>query len=77
MANDPASNRMTKEESEKYGRQIDARNAEFEKVEVEEELEIQVNPEASQLSEEEIKKRVGEQNYKNVKADQSSGSINS
>lgn len=78
MSNQPKDGRMTKEESERYGRQIDARNAEFEKVQrIEEEPILAVEAQSTPLSDEEIKRRVGEQNFKNMKDGKSMSSINS
>ncbi len=78
MFEKPEDMRMTKAEAEKYGREIDAKNLEFEHAEW---LEMNKHPEESvthvELSEEEIKKRVGEQNFENVKDGSSMGSINS
>lgn len=68
---------QAREESERYGRQIDARNAQFEKVERMEEETPSMNGKLSPLSDEEIKKRVGEQNFKNMKDGKSMSSINS
>ncbi|WP_262177612.1 hypothetical protein [Saccharococcus sp. Marseille-Q5394] len=70
--------RMTIEESESYGRAINARNAAVERIQVYEEEEIipadQLPP---PLSEDEIKKRVGESNYNYMKDDNVMNSINS
>lgn len=70
--------RMTLEESESYGRAINARNAAVERNQVYEEEEIipadQLPP---PLSEEEIKKRVGETNYNYANDDKVINSINS
>ena len=70
--------RMTIEESESYGRAINARNAAVERNQIYEEEEIipadQLPP---PLSEEEIKKRVGEANYNYMKDDNVMNSINS
>lgn len=78
MFKKPEDVRMTKEASEAYGRMINQQSAKFENVEVD--SEDAVNREKQQpvkLSEEEIKKRVGDQNYENMKGDESMGSINS
>ncbi|MGN7388066.1 hypothetical protein [Sporosarcina sp. SAFN-015] len=68
---------MTIEESESYGRAINARNAAVERNQVYKEEEIipadQLPP---PLSEEEIKKRVGAENFKNNDSDYQN-SINS
>lgn len=70
--------RMSIEESEDYGRLTDARNAALENVEVQEEVDVtpvdQIPP---PLSEEEIKKRVGEGNYTNVHNNDGLNSVNS
>lgn len=69
---------MTKEESEAYGRKINALSAKYENVEfASEATKAQGENQSHKLSEEEIKKRVGAQNFENMKNDQSSGSINS
>lgn len=69
---------MSIEESEEYGRKTDARNAALENVEVHEDDEVtlvdQIPP---PLSEEEIKKRVGEGNYTNVHKNDGLNSVNS
>ncbi len=78
MFKKPEDVRMTKEESEAYGRMIGEQSAKFENVEVE--SEAIVNEEShkrAKLSEEEIIKRVGAQNFENMKDDESMGSINS
>ena len=78
MFKKPEDVRMTKEESEAYGRMIGVQSAKVEKVEVE--SEAIVNEEShkrAKLSEEEIIKRVGAQNFENMKDDESMGSINS
>lgn len=78
MFEKPEDVRMTKEESEAYGRMIGKQSAKFENVEVE--SEAIVNEEShkrAKLSEEEIIKRVGAQNFENMKDDESMGSINS
>lgn len=71
-------NKMSIEESEDYGRKTDARNAAVENVEVLEDEavtpETQIPP---PLSEEEIKKRVGEGNYTNVHKNDGLNSVNS
>lgn len=78
MFKKPEDARMTQEESERYGKLIDAKNAQLEHVEVEEkEEEKQQEQRAPQLTEEEIKERVGEQNYKNAIDSDITGSINS
>lgn len=78
MFKKPEDVRMTKEESEAYGRMIGEQSAKFENVEVE--SEAIVNEEShkrAKLSEKEIIKRVGAQNFENMKDDESMGSINS
>lgn len=82
MFKKPEDVRMSKAESEEYGRQIDAKNVQYENVEhiVEhnhEENELQETQASSKLNEDEIKQRVGEQNYKNAKDKDSMSSINS
>lgn len=78
MFKNPEENRMTKEESEAYGRMINEQSAKFENVELlEEELANNMAKQPTKLSEEEIKKRVGAQNFENMKDDKSIGSINS
>ncbi|MCG7342545.1 hypothetical protein MHZ92_00285 [Sporosarcina sp. ACRSL] len=70
--------RMTLEESESYGRAINARNAAVERNQVYEEEEIIPALELPPpLSEEEIKKRVGEANYNYMKDEKTMNSINS
>lgn len=76
MFEKPEDVRMTKEESEAYGRKINAQSAKYENAEVPPEPRAE-NGQMTKLSEEEIKKRVGAQNYENIKDDQSIGSINS
>ena len=78
MFKKPEDVRMTQEESERYGKLIDAKNAQYEHVELDEENgENKKEQRVPQLTEEEIKKRVGEQNYKNATDSDISGSINS
>ena len=70
--------RMTIEESENYGRAINARNAAVENNQVYKEEEIiTANQLPPPLSEEEIKRRVGEANYNYIKDDKVLNSINS
>lgn len=78
MFKKPEDERMTKEESEAYGRMINEQSAKFEHVEVEAEnpANVEKHP-IPKLSEEEIKKRVGAQNFENMKDDETMGSINS
>ncbi|MFS0574552.1 hypothetical protein AB1K83_02900 [Sporosarcina sp. 179-K 3D1 HS] len=78
MFEKPEDVRMTREEMERYGRNIDARNAAIERVEVEPEtVELPADQVPPPLSEEEIKLRVGEQNYINMKDGKEMNSINS
>lgn len=78
MFKKPEDVRMTKEESEAYGRMIGEQSAKFEQIEVESETIINdKSHETMKLSEEEIIKRVGAQNFENIKDDESMGSINS
>lgn len=76
MFEKPEEVRMTKEESEAYGRKINAQSAKYENAEIPPESKAE-NAQIEKLSEEEIKKRVGAQNYENIKDDKSIGSINS
>lgn len=76
MFEKPEDVRLTKEESEAYGRKVNAQSAKYENVEIPPE-ETAKNEGAIRLTEEEIKKRVGAQNYENTQNDQSIGSINS
>ncbi|KXH86886.1 hypothetical protein [Sporosarcina sp. HYO08] len=70
MFKKPENNRMTVEEAERYGREINARSAQYENVEIpKEEIAMSFDEIPPPLSEEEIKKRVGEQNVKNVESD--------
>ncbi|WP_203247021.1 hypothetical protein [Sporosarcina beigongshangi] len=78
MFEKPEDVRMTRKEMEEYGRKIDARNVAHEHVEVLEEEPIQaVNQAPPPMTEEEVKKRVGEQNYANVQKGETMSSINS
>ena len=78
MFEKPEDARMTEEKAAKYGREIDAKNALYENVVVEEsENELSADEIPPPISEEEIKRRVGEQNYKNVKDASVINSINS
>jgi hypothetical protein len=78
MFNKPEDARMTREESEQYGRKIDAKNARYENVELESDTNTITSSQlGSSLTEEEIVKRVGEQNYRNMNDDKTSASINS
>ncbi|WP_438312060.1 hypothetical protein [Sporosarcina sp. FA9] len=78
MFEKPENARITKDEAERYGREINARSAKFENVEVEEsEMVTPPNQIPNPLTEEEIKRRVGEQNYKNSEEGGAMNSINS
>ncbi len=78
MFQKPEEARMRKEEAEKYGRDIDAKNARYENVVVPSNQEAMSADEVPPpLTEEEIKRRVGEQNYENAKDNTIQGSINS
>lgn len=78
MFDKPEEARMTREEMEEYGRKIDARNVAYEHVEVLEEAPaLAANQVTSPMTEEEVKKRVGEQNYANVQKGTTMSSINS
>lgn len=77
MFNKPEDARMTREEAEKYGREIDAKNARLENVEIAEEITISTDEITPRISESEVKRRVGEQNYENMKDDSTVNSINS
>ena len=78
MFKKPEDVRMTKEEAENYGREIDARNAQYENVEITSSKEVLSAEQAPPpLTENEIRQRVGEQNYKNSMDNDSQSSINS
>lgn len=78
MFDKPEEVRMTREEMEAYGRKIDAKNVALEHVEVlEEGAALAANQVPPPMTEEEVKKRVGEQNYANVQKGTSMSSINS
>lgn len=77
MFNKPEDARMTREEAEKYGREIDAKNARLENVEIAEEITLSTDEITPRISEAEVKRRVGEQNYENMKDDSTANSINS
>ena len=77
MFNKPEDARMTREEAEKYGREIDAMNARLENVEIAEEITFSTDEISLRISEAEVKRRVGEQNYENMKDDSTANSINS
>jgi len=77
MFKKPEDARMTLEESEEYGRNTDAKNARYEIVELENDNNNNATSSSPPLTEKEIVKRVGEQNYKNMNDDKTSASINS
>ena len=78
MFEKPEEARMTEKEAAKYGREIDAKNAMYENVVVENSMNALSEEEIPPpISEEEIKRRVGEQNYKNIKDGGVMNSINS
>jgi hypothetical protein len=78
MFEKPEEARMTEEEAARYGREIDAKNALYENVVVEDSVNALSEEEIPPpISEEEIKRRVGEQNYKNIKDASVMNSINS
>lgn len=78
MFKKPEDVQMTREEMEEYGRKIDAKNVALEHVEVlEEEPALAINQVPPPMTEEEVKKRVGDQNFANVQKGASMSSINS
>lgn len=78
MFSKPEDARMTKEETEEYGRKINERNARYENVELAREKKLMPTEHFSPpLTDEEVKQRVGEQNYKNMKDGTTTSSINS
>ncbi|MEK5037553.1 hypothetical protein [Sporosarcina sp. FSL K6-3457] len=78
MFEKPEGVRMTREEMEEYGRKIDANNVALEHIEVLEEVPaLAANEVPPPMTEEEVKKRVGEQNYANVQKGTTMSSINS
>ena len=78
MFEKPEDARMTGEKAAEYGREIDAKNAKYENVVVEESVnELSADEIPPPITEEEIKRRVGEQNYKNIKDGGVMNSINS
>ena len=78
MFEKPEDARMTEEKASKYGREIDAKNALYENVVVEDSVnELSADEIPPPITEEEIKRRVGEQNYKNIKDGGVMNSINS
>lgn len=74
----PQDNKTTVEERERYGREINALSAAYENVEVPPEPtmipEDQLPP---PLTEEEIRRRVGDQNFDNIRNDKAPTNINS
>lgn len=72
--NTPENSQMTVEESEAYGRQMDAKNRALENTHYLEETPVKLETVTPPLSEEEIKKRTGTGNFDNV---QDSGAMNS
>lgn len=78
MADLPKDERSTVEEREQYGREIDARNAVLENVEVPPETRALADHEIPPpLTEEEIRAKVGGLNYENANDDNAPTSINS
>lgn len=68
----------SREERERIGRQTNAGFARVENADTkEDESDVLVNPAAPELTEEEIKKRVGAGNFKSAKDDGQHNSINS
>lgn len=78
MFDKPEDARMSKEASEAYGRKINKRNAQLENVEI---LAEDTKPLPSDipppLTEDEIRARVGNQNFENAKDSNTFGSVNS
>ena len=78
MFEKPEEVRMTREKMEEYGRKIDAKNVALEHVEIlEEEPTLAANQVPPPMTEEEVKRLVGEQNYANVQKGTTMSSINS
>lgn len=78
MADLSKEHRTTAEQREQYGREMDARNAAMENVEVPLENRALADHEIPPpLTEEEIKAKVGHLNYKNATDDNAPTSINS
>ncbi len=78
MFEKPEDAKMSREESEKYGQEINARSARFENVEIlPEEPSLPTENTPPPLTEDEIKQRVGDQNFKNIKDPKLGNSINS
>lgn len=78
MADLPKGQRTSIEQREQYGREMDARNAAVENVEVPPETRALADHEIPPpLTEEEIRAKVGDQNYENATDDSAPTSINS
>lgn len=78
MADLSKNERSTVEEREQYGREIDARNADLENVEVPSETRALADHEIPPpLTEEEIRAKVGALNFENANDDNAPTSINS
>ncbi|AXH99630.1 hypothetical protein DV702_07625 [Sporosarcina sp. PTS2304] len=78
MADLPKDERTTAQQREQYGREMDARNAAMENVEVPPETRALAEHEIPPpLTEEEIRAKVGDQNYDNATDDNAPTSINS
>ncbi|WP_153730858.1 hypothetical protein [Sporosarcina obsidiansis] len=78
MADLPENERSTVEQREQYGREIDARNAALENVEVPPEMKALADHEIPPpLTEEEVRAKVGDQNFRNANDDNAPTSINS
>lgn len=68
---------MTREEREEIGRRANAGFAKHERTETPGSGEIATGPIVKRLSEEEIRRRVGDGNFESAKDDRQTGSINS
>lgn len=78
MADLPKNDRTTVEQREQYGREVDSRNAAMENTEVPAETRALADHEIPPpLTEEEIRAKVGDQNYENANDDSAPTSINS
>lgn len=78
MADLPKEQQSTVEQRENYGRQMDAKNTASENTEfLPEERALAEHEIPPPLTEEEIKAKVGEQNYKNANDDSAPTAINS
>ncbi|PID15838.1 hypothetical protein CSV63_04035 [Sporosarcina sp. P34] len=78
MADLSKEQRTTAEQREQYGREIDAKNAAMENVEVPLENKALADHEIPPpLTEEEVRAKVGNQNYRNAAEDNAPTSINS